>query len=76
MGSEYSTSGEKRNAWRLLVGNTEGRRQLGRPRCRLVDNIKMGLRGIGWCGMDCIELAQDRDRWRAVMNTAMNLRIP
>jgi hypothetical protein len=52
----------KRNAYRILVGNPEGKRPLGRPRRRWVDNIKMDLRGIGWNGGDWIELAQDRDQ--------------
>jgi hypothetical protein len=56
--------GEKRNAYRILVGQPEGKRLLGRPRRRWVDNIKMGLREIGWVGMDWIDLAQDRDQWR------------
>jgi hypothetical protein len=67
--------GAKRNAYRILVGKPEGRRPLGRPRCRWVDNIKI-LREIGWDGMDWIDLAQDRDRWRALVNTVMNLRVP
>jgi hypothetical protein len=67
---------EKRNAYRILVGMTEGKRPLGRPRRRLVDNIKMDLREIGWDGMDWIEVAVDRDQWRAVVNTVMNLRVP
>jgi hypothetical protein len=57
------------------VGKPEGKRPLGRQRRRWVDNIKMGLREIGWDGMDCSELAQDRDQWRALMNTVMNLRV-
>jgi hypothetical protein len=52
---------KKRNAYRILVGNPEGKRPLGRPRHRWVDNFKIDLRGIGWDGMDCIDLAQDRD---------------
>jgi hypothetical protein len=52
------------------------RRQLGRPRCRWVDNIKMDLREIGWGGMDWIDLAQDRDQWRTLVNTVLNLRVP
>jgi hypothetical protein len=68
--------GETRNAYRILVGKPEGKRPLGRPRCRWVDNIKMGLRQIGWDGMDWIELFQDRDQWRALVNTMMNLRVP
>jgi hypothetical protein len=68
--------GEKRNAYRILVGNPKGRRPLGRPRRRWVDNIKMDLREVGWDGMDWINLAQDRDRWRAFVNAVMNLRVP
>jgi hypothetical protein len=68
--------GEKRNACRILVGNTEGKRPLGRPRRRWVDNIKMDLRGIGWGGMDWIDLAQDRGQWRALVKAVMNLRMP
>jgi hypothetical protein len=68
--------GEKRNAYRILVRKPEGKRPLGRPRRRSVDNIKMDLRGIGLDGMDWIDLAQDRDRWRALVNTVMNLRVP
>jgi hypothetical protein len=58
------------------VGKPEGKRPSGRPRCRLVDNIKMDLGEIGLDGMDWIDLAQDRDQWRALMNTAMNLQVP
>jgi hypothetical protein len=54
----------------------EGKRQLGRPRRRWVENIKMDLREIGWDGMDWIDLAQDRDQWKALVNTVMNLRVP
>jgi hypothetical protein len=68
--------GENRNAYRILVGKPEGRRPLGRPRRRWVDNIKTDLREIGWDGMDWVDLAQDRDQWRAVVNTVMNLRVP
>jgi hypothetical protein len=68
--------GEKRNAYKILVRKPEGKRPLGRPRRRWVDNIKMDLREIGWDDMDCIELAQDRDQWRALVNTAMNLWVP
>jgi hypothetical protein len=67
--------GEKRNAYRILVGKPEGRRPLGRPRRRWVDNIKMDLR-VGWDGTDWIDLAQYRDHWRALVNTVMNLRVP
>jgi hypothetical protein len=67
--------GEKRNAYRLLVGKPEGKRSLGRPRRRLVNNIKMDLLEIGCGGVDWIGLAQDRDKWRALVNTVMNLRV-
>jgi transcription termination factor 2 len=65
--------GETRNVYRILVGKAERKRPLGRPRCRWVDNIKMDLREIGWDGVDWIKLAQDRDQWRALVNTVMNL---
>jgi hypothetical protein len=65
--------GAKRNAYRILVGKPEGKRPLGRPRCRWVDNIKMDLREIGWDGMGWIDLAEDRDQWRALVNAVMNL---
>jgi hypothetical protein len=68
--------GEKRNAYKILLGNPEGKRPLGRPRHMWVDNIKMDLREIGWDGMDRINLAQERDQWRALVNTVMNLRVP
>jgi hypothetical protein len=68
--------GAKRNAYRILVGNPEGKRPLGRRRCRWVDNIKMDLREKGWDGMDWIDLAQDRDQWRALVNAVINLRVP
>jgi hypothetical protein len=58
------------------VGKPKGKRPLGRPRRRWVDNIKMDLIGIGWDGMDWIHLTQDRDQWRALVNTVMNLRVP
>jgi hypothetical protein len=58
------------------VGKTKGKRPLGRPRSRWVDNIKMDLREKGWGGMDCIDMAQDRDQWRALVNTVMNLQVP
>jgi hypothetical protein len=64
--------GERRNAYRILVGNPEGKRPLGRPRRRWVNNIKMDLRQIGFDGMDWINVAQDRDQWRALVNTVMN----
>jgi hypothetical protein len=68
--------GEKRNAYRLLVGKPEGKRPLGRPRRRSVDNIKMDHLEIGWGGVDWIGLAQDRDKWRILVNAVMNLRVP
>jgi hypothetical protein len=68
--------GERRSAYRALVGKPEGRRPLGRHRRRWEDNIKMDLRGVVWGGMDWINLAQDRDRWRALVNAVMNLRVP
>jgi hypothetical protein len=68
-------NGEKRNAYRILVGKPERKRPLGRPTLRWENNIKMDLRGIGWGGMDWIDLAQDRDQWRALVNAVMNLRV-
>jgi hypothetical protein len=68
--------GEKRNAYRLLVGKPEGKRPLGRPICTWMDNIKMDLLEIGWGGMEWTGLAQDRDKWRALVNAVMNLRVP
>jgi hypothetical protein len=68
--------GEKRNAYRILLGKPEGMIPLGRPRCRWVDNIKMDLRETGWDNMDWIDLAQDRDQWRALVNMIMNLWVP
>jgi hypothetical protein len=65
-----------RDAYDILVGKSEGKSPLGRPRCRWVNNIKMDLRYIGWGGMDWIDLAQDRDQWRALVNSVMNLRVP
>jgi hypothetical protein len=68
--------GEKRNTYRRLVGKPEGRRSLGRPRRRCVNNIKMDLKVIGWDGMDWIDLDQDMDQWRALVRAVMNLRVP
>jgi hypothetical protein len=76
MGRACSTNVEKRNAYRILVGKPEEKRPLGIPRRRWMDNIKMKIGGIGWDGMDWIDLAQDRDQWRALVNTIMNLRVP
>jgi hypothetical protein len=68
--------GEVRDAYNIVVGRPEGRRPLGRPRRRWEDNIKMDLREIGFGNADWIDLAHDRDRWRALVNTVMNLRVP
>jgi hypothetical protein len=67
--------GEKRNAYRILEGKPEEKRPLGRPRCTCVDHIKMDRREIGWDGMGWIDLAEDRDKCRALVNTVMNLRV-
>jgi hypothetical protein len=67
---------EVRGAYNILVGRPEGRRPLGRPRCRWEDNIKMDLWEIGFGYVDWVHWAQDRDRWRALVNTVMNLRVP
>jgi hypothetical protein len=75
MGRACSTNGESRNVYRILVGKLEGRRPLGRPRCRWVDNINIDFREIGWDGMYWIDVAQDRDQWRALVNTVINLRV-
>jgi hypothetical protein len=74
MGRACSTNGEKRNAYRILVGRPERKRPLGSPIRTSVDNIKMDLREIGWDGMDWID--KNKDRWRAHVNTVMNLRVP
>jgi hypothetical protein len=76
MGMACSTNGETTNAYRILVRKPEGKRPLGRPRRRWVDKIKIYFNEIGWDGMDWIDLAQDRDQWRALVNTVMNLRVP
>jgi hypothetical protein len=68
--------GEKRNLCRILVGKPAGKRPLGRPRRRWVDHIKMDLTELGWGGVGWIDLAQDTDRWRALVNTVMTLRVP
>jgi hypothetical protein len=68
--------GEKRSAYRILVGNPEGKRRLGKPRRSWEDNIKKDLREIGWGGMDWIYVGYDRDQWRALVNTVINLWVP
>jgi len=68
--------GERRGLYRVLVGKPEGKRPFGRSRRRWKDNIKMDLQEVGCGGMDWIDEAQDRDRWRAVVNAVMNLRVP
>jgi hypothetical protein len=68
--------GERRGAYRVLVWKPDGKRPLGRPRHRWEDNIKMDLQEGGWGGMDWIDLAQDRDRWRALVNAIVNLLVP
>jgi hypothetical protein len=67
---------EKKNAYRLLVGKAEGKRPLGRPRRRWMDNIRMDLGEVGWGDVDRIGLAQDRNKWRALVNSVLNLRVP
>ena len=68
--------GEGRGVYRVLVGKPERKRQLGRPKHRWEDNIEMDLQEVGCGGMGWIELAQDRDRWRALVNAIINLRVP
>jgi hypothetical protein len=68
--------GEKRNAYRLLYENQSKNRPLGRPRLWWVDNVRMDLVEVGWGGVDWIGLAQDRDRWTALVNSVLNLRVP
>jgi hypothetical protein len=76
MGRACSTNGVKSNAYRMLVGKPEGKRPLERLGHMLVDNIKMELREIRWSGLDRIDLGEDRDQRRALVNTVMNLRVP
>ena len=68
--------GQGRGVYRVLVGKPEGKSPLGRPRCRWEDNIKMDLQEVGGACGDWMELAEDRDRWRALVSTVMNLRVP
>jgi hypothetical protein len=74
MGGACSTNEENRNAYRLLMGKPEGRRPLGRSRRRWLDKIRMDLVVVGWGDVEWIGLAQDRDRWRALVNSVLNLR--
>jgi hypothetical protein len=67
---------ERRGEYRVLVGKPEGKRPLGRPRHRWVDNIKMDLQEVGCGGMDWIDLAQDRERWKALVNAVINIQVP
>jgi hypothetical protein len=76
LASHVARMGDKRNAYRLLVGKPEEKRPLGRPRRGWVDNIRMDLGEMGWSDEDCIGLAQDRNRWRALVNPVLNLRVP
>jgi hypothetical protein len=68
--------GEKRNAYSILMGKPKGKRPVRRPMRRYVDNIKIDFREIGWDGMDWIDQARDRDQWRILVNTALDLRVP
>jgi hypothetical protein len=76
MGGACSTNGEKRHVCRLLVGKLEGKRPLARPRRRWLDNIRMDLGKVGWGDVDWIGLAKDRNRWRALVNSVLNIRVP
>jgi hypothetical protein len=67
---------DKRNAYKIFVGKSEGKRPLGRPRCRWEVNNTIDLRETGWGGVDLIHLAQDRDQWRTLVNMVMKLRVP
>ena len=68
--------GDRKGVYRVLVRKPEGKRPLGKPRRRWENNIKMDLQEVGYGGMDWIELAQDRDKWLALVNTVMNFRVP
>ena len=73
---QVARMGEEREMYRILVGKPEGKRPLGRPRCRWVDNSRMDLQEVGRGYVDWIGLAQDRDRWRTLVSAVMNLRVP
>jgi hypothetical protein len=75
MGGACSKNGEKRNTYRILVRKPERKRPRGRPKRRRMDNIKMDLKEIGWDGVDWIDMARDRDQWRALVSTILNLRV-
>jgi hypothetical protein len=75
MGGACSADGEERGVYKVLVGEPEGKRPLGRPRCKWEGNIRIDLQKVGCRGMDWIGLAQDRDRWRAIVNAVMKLRV-
>jgi len=76
MGGECSAYGKRPGVYTVLVGKPEGKRPLGKRRLRWKDNIKMDIREVGCGGVDWIELAQNRDRWRPRVNAVMNLRVP
>jgi len=76
MGRHVAHMGERRGMYTVLVGIPEGKRPLGRPRHIWEDNIKVDLQEVGCGGMDWIELAEDRDRWRALVTAVMNLQVP
>ena len=76
MGEAFSTCGERTDVYRVLVGKPEGKRTLGKPRRRWEGNIKMDLQEVGRVSMDCNDLAQDRNSWRALVNAVMNFRVP
>jgi hypothetical protein len=76
MGGPCSTNGEKRNAYRLLMGKPDGKRPLRRPRSRWVDNIRMDLGEVGWGDVDWIGLSKDRNRRRDLVNSVLKLRVP
>jgi hypothetical protein len=73
---KVESAGENKNAYRFLVGKSEGKRPLARPRCRYENNTKMEVTKVGWGGINLIHLVQDRDQRRAIVNTVINLRVP